>query len=740
MCCTHVANIMSRQQVENQRQETLFSFELLVEHIRIDREKNISEELAVGIRLLDFPTLLIYPPELRADYRIQHQQHDDNNKRWLYSFNRGKSCFFEMDLDSLHTQLTNTPLFVLILDVKDDIPKLLGTSLISLAAIMNRIRHDSIEHDVASCSSYGERVCVRVNNLAEEPVGVISLSYKLLIVGVSLPPHVTKNVPVYREQCAEDGIMKKSVHQKFYSGCMRVHLPTQDNSDDGGNNVDKQAASTQTEHDTIRQIPHTVQEHKRSFDDDLSVFCPPCLYYCNSGKEKHQNQGNRYRLVKPNSTVVTHKDTFSENESEKSSAMDKGVEQVLRKSSVAPNVLEEAMRPLPLLNALFVELSQLNVHNLHQQPVSNHPVLPWINKISSTEASDGQVDATKKSKSRPEQESRRVHSPHLKHLHYPINVSLCNMKAEPEGPMQNNQNKAPIESKAHRKKLVYGTTKTYNLRCQKNCSVAKHRDCMASHTPSETRSSTSKGKKTNKLKSSIPRENMKKTQNVEVVSVVQDTTKLKHEDKSKLESPKQDSEFPSVSVPHVDNDSDAKSNKLPEMSPISTKSESQSVTLDSCQSRHSSQRSSVSDSNKEEDYPDDFNSFGASDADTTTSLELARGHSPVQRVLRGTHIIRPRSRNSALSFSSDEDDKDGSASVQMVCSKKQEKKEGSDAMSPRGQKSESSSFVRRGSSDSLCSDPLGAEELEDELGSLDFRKEYQHISELVGFKLPGYTM
>ncbi|XP_077438102.1 microtubule-associated protein 10 [Vanacampus margaritifer] len=741
VCCTHVATIMSEQPGGNPKQATLFSFELLVEYIRIDSEKKVSDELAVGIRLLDFPTLLIYPPELRGDDTVQHQQHD-NNKRWVYRFNRGKSCFFEMNLDSLHMRLNNTPLYVMILDLSDEIPKLLGTSLISLAAIMNRIRHDSVEHDVASCSSYGERGVVCVKNLAEEPVGVISLSYKLLTVGVSLPPHVTKNMPVYREQCAQEVVMKKQSNKKILSGCMRIQLSTQDNLDD----VDKQAVSTQTEYDPISQIPHTVQGRKTGFDEDPTVFCPPHLYYYNSGKEKHETQGNEYRLVKPDSTIVTHKETFSENESENSST-DQALENAPKISaSVTPTVLEEALRPLPLLNALFVELSQLNAHNLHQQPMLNHPNLAWIYKTASAEALDKQGST---SRTRPGQENKVSHSFHPKHLHSP---SPKNVKAEPQGPMQNNQSEPVIESKAYRKKLVYGTTKTYNLRRQKNCTVVKYRDCMASHTANETRTSTSKGKKTARINTSIPEENMKKTQNKEVVSAVQDTAKQKHEDGSKLESPK---ETPSVSLPCVndDDDDDAKSNN-------------QNVKLDSC-SRHSSRRSSFSDSGKEEEYADDFNSFEASDADTASSPEPAhskppflrgfhasdsdsepvkerpllpapiRGHSPVQRVLRGTHLIRPRTRDSALSFSSDED---GSASMQMVRSKKQEEEEDSGATSPREQKSESSSLVWRGSSESVLPDPLEARELEDDLGSLDFRQEYHHISDLVAFKLPGYTM
>ncbi|XP_051936424.1 microtubule-associated protein 10 [Hippocampus zosterae] len=751
--------MMSKQPGGNPKQQTLFSFELLVEYICFDCEKKISDEIAVGIRLLDFPTLLIYPPELRGDDTLQH----DNNKRLVYSFNRGKSCFFEMNLDSLHTQLANTPVYVMILDVKDEIPKLFGTSLISLASIMDRIRRDSMEHDFTSCSSYGERGFVRVNNLAEEPVGVISLSYKLLTVGVSLPLRVTKKIPISREQCPQEGITKRA-NKINNSDCMRFQLSTQDSYDDGGVDMDKHAASTQTERVPISHIPHTVQE-QRSFEEDLTVFCPPCLYYCNSGKEKHNAQENEYRLVEPDSTVLTQKDTFSENEN--SLEMDLLLQNTPKTSeSVDPKVLEEALRPLPLLNALFVELSQLNVHNLQQQSVLNHPDLDWINKRDSLGASDGQVITPK---TRPVQKSKVDHSLHSNHLHCPEIVSPKNFNAEHGGPMQKKQSDNIFESKEHRKKLVYKTTKTYNLRRQKNCTVVKHRDCMASHTANETQSSTSKGKKSDKRNGFIPKENMKKTQNMQVVTAVQGTPKVKHDDGSKLENPKQDRKTASISPPRVnDDDDDATINKLPKMILTRTKSKSQDVKLGSCKSsRHSSRGSLLSDTDKEEDYADDFNSFEASDADTTTSPKPAqskppfphgfhtsdldsepfkekpllpspmRGHSPVQRVLRGTHLIQPRTRDSALSCSSDEN---GAVSVQMRCSKKQANDDSSEATSAGGQKSENSSLVWRGSSDSICSDPLEAEELEDDLGSLDFRKEYQHISELVAFKLPGYTL
>ncbi|KAG7999956.1 hypothetical protein GBF38_002050, partial [Nibea albiflora] len=203
-------------------------------------------------------------------------------------------------------------------------------------------------------------------------------------------------------------------------------------------------------------------------------------------------------------------------------------------------------------------------------------------------------------------------------------------------------------------------------------------------------------------------------------------------------------------------------------------------------SRHSTP--SLSDSsregNEEADYADDFNSLEPSDAyssspepsraktprspvrldlrtsDSGSEIFQRRAVLPVpvkapsspQRTLRGTHIIRPRTHTSALSFSSDDGDRDKSASLQTICSRKQmtesggvERSSGADSfMSSRGQRSEStrnSSPVRGFSVESVSSfEPQEAEELEDELGSLDFRKEYQHISKLVANKLPGYTM
>ncbi|KAL6101603.1 map10 [Pungitius sinensis] len=207
-------------------------------------------------------------------------------------------------------------------------------------------------------------------------------------------------------------------------------------------------------------------------------------------------------------------------------------------------------------------------------------------------------------------------------------------------------------------------------------------------------------------------------------------------------------------------------------------------------STRSSSKSSFSDSsregNEEADYADDFNSLGLSDAhspepisspgpsgDGTPSSPVPKGlgnsdrrrfqrsaalpvpikaPSSPQRSMGGTRIIRPRTHASALSFTSDEGNRDGSASSQRAGSRKTTTAEsgrvdssGAEVcVSSAGQRSRStrdSGPVRALSEESVSSfDAPEEEELEDGLGSLDFKKEYRHISELVANKLPGYTM
>lgn len=833
---------MSGQQ-NSDNNETLFSLELLVECVRIEKEGTVSDELALGVRLLDFPTLLVYQPQ---------QSSDDINRRGRcqrgeHAFNRGKCCFFKMNLNSLHNQLLNSPLYAMVLDVKEDIPKLVGTSLISLAKVMDRIRLDVTEHGASTPSSHGERGLVGVCNLKGEKIGSISLSYKLLSLGASLLPHITDNVGdkssrVHGKQ--EESVMEKNISTELLNlECGSVCSPTPDISNNKSNeknliNEDKQdrgvCIAMQTEHKPKSQIPQTLKETENSFEEALTTFCPPHLFYSNSSEEKSKEERGDCRLLHLDSAAFTFEDTYSEEEPSDNKIEDPSsliMNQRVRydvkmsrnqqESGTTPNVLGEALQRLPLLNALLVELAQLNDQN-PQRPLSIHPNLAWIYRPASTEPSDEHGNTARKAQTKSLQKTRQWASPPLKNLHTPRNCSTPVVRAA-SVKVKDKQEQALFESKSSstspKKKLVYGTTKTFNLRLKQISPLrVKRRECVeliknetqSSMAKGRTRSSnkiikSGKGKSALKQRTSLNESIETMIQSITVNSALQETITRKqknlHEKVGKQDrnSPEHSHE-PSLSerglkvihLPSVDVDSVAKNKDKNKHHSESNQSLSESDrhgdNIESSRSsRHSSPKSSFSDSsgggNEEADYADDFNSLEPSDAyspDPASSPESSRAkaprsplrpdlcnsdsgsegfqsravlpvpiktpHSP-QRALRGTHIIRPRTHTSALSFSSDDGDRDRSSSSQTSRKKigRVERSSGADSfLSSRGQNSEStknSDPVRRFSAESISSfEPQEAEELGDELGTLDFRNEYQHISKLVANKLPGYTM
>ena len=137
--------------VNNETHETLFSFEVLVDYIRIE-SKHVSGELALALRLLDFPTLIVYQPE-KSQRRPEELHGDDGGEpgeqaaglpsfRGDHVFRKGKSCLFKISMEALHSQLADTPLYAMVLDVRGEVPTLVGTSLIPLAQLVGKIRLD----------------------------------------------------------------------------------------------------------------------------------------------------------------------------------------------------------------------------------------------------------------------------------------------------------------------------------------------------------------------------------------------------------------------------------------------------------------------------------------------------------------------------------------------------------------------------------------------------------------------
>ncbi|KAM3863018.1 microtubule-associated protein 10 [Diretmus argenteus] len=826
--------------------ETLFSFEILVELIRIDEGvKEVSDELALGVRLLDFPTLLIYQPEQRSGGVHQQEQLREVNRSG-YTFNRGKSCLFKMNLGSLHTRLSNTPLYAMVLDVKDDVPRLVGTCQVSLAGLVDRIRSDVGVHGVSTPSSQGERGLVGIFNLTGEKVGSISLGYKLRSLGPSLLPHISESrvCKVSGGHGGQD--MQGSTNTTKEPSPKLEKSEIYDNIQVNGpsnekiliNKVkqgDAVCVATQTEHRPRGKMHQPFQENDYNSEDDLAVFCPPHLFYNSSVEKTSRNEVVDYELLKQDLESVILDDVCSEDEvpeleieRPRPPVSDQSVKRSAKTTSnqetsgVNPNVLGDALRQLPLLNALLVELSQLNGQS-QQQPLFVHPNLAWIYKPS-TEPSPEQVNTLPKAQTKLLHQTRHVASPRFEDLHSPQRCSTP--RVMPVSDRNTRKEDAFLGRKpprmSPRKKLVYGTTKTFRLRLKQNApGLVKRHECMETHTETQT-----KGKTLNTSNKKIKHTIQKTTWNhisnpdeqihtVVSDSAPQETSRLKHKNKDANESHrssevgirhcKHDDTSQHHSEKHPHSEADMKLIYIPSVvgEDVTQSRDKNNHRSESCQtqpesdrkrekvesagsSRLSSPKSTYSDSSpggKEGgEYVDDFTSLDPSDGCSPGPLSspeptLAKTHkSPVgaelyssdsasestrrraafpvpvkalgspQRSLRGTHIIRPRTQASALSLSSDNDAGDRSASIHTVRSRSQTTKSSvaESLRSSRSQRRDStrdSAAVRGLSAESISSfEPQDIEELEDELCSLDFRNEYQHISALVANKLPGYTM
>ena len=794
--------------------ETLFSLEIMIQSVRIEKEYDISDELALGVRLLDFPTLLIYQPQQRTS--------SGGISKGEHTFNRGKSCFFKTNINSLYNQLSKIPLYAMVLDVKEDIPKLVGTSLISLAKVMDRIWVHVGDHGVASSSSYGERGRFGICSLNGEKIGFIFLSYKLLSLGVSLLPDVTDNrgINSIRVQEKQGDCVAETMNSTDI-------LPPECNNDCSPTENDNNLV---TEHDEDSacialltgnfksRCHHT--ESETSLEEDLAVFCPPYLFFCNTPEEKSKKQEEALRLL--NLDSFSFEDTYSEEETADQVGTnppvmkvkyDKNVfrNQQTQTNGATSNVLGEALQQLPLLNALLVELSQLNNQNV-QQPLPIHPNLAWIYRAASTEPSTGLGSKGQRMQTKAMRKTSAQVGALLKHLHTPRTclAPVCRTACVKD---KNKQEQVSAENTSSgagpRKNLVYGTTRAFQLRLKKVSHVREnHRECVELRISKE-QSSVGKATIKSRHKTSMsrgrklaPKLHESLSDNVETAeqyAALGETVTLKQRKPGEKDH-KKDRYSSGISdktvsdgdltVINVDFDAVERSNTNGNQSNMSqTPSEQHGNQIQSrANSRRSDPASAFSESsveeNEEADYSEDFNSLHPSDAhspDFASSPESLRANTPrsplrpdvchsdsgserfrtrpalpvpikssgsPRRSLSAMYVIRPRTATSALSFSSDDVEVDRSLSSQTrTSSRKKRVGTSSDTdsiTSSRGQNSKSSKNknpVQGLSAESQSSFEAGeAEERRDDLGTLDFRKEYQNITDLLASNLPGYTI
>uniref|UniRef100_A0A8C5GLE1 Si:ch1073-266p11.2 n=1 Tax=Gouania willdenowi TaxID=441366 RepID=A0A8C5GLE1_GOUWI len=740
------------------KNSSFFSLELLVECIQLEKNYQVSDKLAVGVRLLDFPTLLIQPQQQKKNCSSKLTQQQNGT----HLFNTGKCCVFKINLNSLHIHLSNTPIYAMLLDVKEDTPRLLGSCLIPLGRATHRIIQDVAQRGHSCPSCHREQSLVAVCSLTEEKIGSISLSYKLSYLGESLLAHITERTSVSEGQEVQECVKEDNKSTSLLPpdsgdtvGLMldkqniEIKKDKQDGGDEGGVALVMDGKST--------------NQGGNIFEDDPTIFCPPQLYYTNTGEETH-------RMKEERDFNLLDWDEFSDQEVNDDNDVVENVRFPLRDQAenkgVAPNVPKgQTLQQMPILRALFAELSRLNGPNI-DQPLALHP----ISRPSSTKPPDGH-------------QNKKVHLLSPRNCSTPVVSSRINTTPKLVEVLIKNKE---TSSKPSRQKLVYGTTKTFNLRMKKNLPMKSNpRPCvdlvrnknrvLATTTKTKNKSICNTLKSGPRKKSSL---NLSQRRHEDVESVMrtltvdsaqQGTITVKEEGIA-LEISPTERGLECIHIPSMDRNSvpQREGREDREQPPSDTHQWQQTFSREESPSgascRQSSLKLGLSDSsrdrNNEEDYDDDFNSLAPSDAFSPEPSRAKTPTTPLRRdllasdsesdgaqsrvtllpqpikastsPLRGTYVIRPRTPSSSS------DDGDGeNERLQTPLFKKELTESSSDAeIFPA-----CSGQVRTPSPQSLSSiQPQEEEESEDELGSLDFRKQYQHISQLVSSKLPGYTM
>ncbi|CAL8390265.1 unnamed protein product [Arctogadus glacialis] len=859
--------------VNNETHETLFSFEVLVDYIRIE-SKHVSGELVLALRLLDFPTLIVYQPE-KSQRRPEELHGDDGGEpgepaagipsfRGDHVFRKGKSCLFKISMEALHSQLADTPLYAMVLDVGGEVPTLVGTSLIPLAQLVGKIRLDVNARGICTPSSHGEKGHIGILNLMGDRIGVMSLKYKLLSLGTSLLPHILEKRThvissihdIRREHVQRDVEEDICFTQPLSCGKIKssdLHGESlfgdrQSNQKCDATRDAHACVATQTEPMPRLNANPPAWVASCPFEENPNVFCPPNLFYSSSGEETGTSpcvdelegvfEVEGVERFTPEAIEHPTPQTASAEEHDTNSHKQEDPNGLMQ------NFPLETLRQLPLLNALLVELSQLTRQGV-QQPLSIHPHLAWI--YSPTLAQP--LVAAGTNSTAPTQQPntpRQKTDPRLG------DGSETHME-----PVSKKHNDTKRSNTSAGRTLKYGTTRTFQLRLKRiPPGQAKHRVCLGIQSLSQTTKSPADNKKhTGLLKHDRGKTAVNQTASVDeeaeaVIhslagdSAASQTGRLhmdEHQSKPAGETFKVEmagkgpqkhslrSESNTKRIPaNGAGDEDAAAlgrgddgrGGSTQTRPLADRTTEEEADHDGRSSRsssrsssrlwspHSTHRSASSRSRRgggggggggdEEQYMDDFNSLDPSEGRSPdplsspesglaplgrsrrfsespgSSLEAgsngplwrgpplpvpvgARG-SP-QRSLRATHIIRPRTQVSALSVSSD-DDYDGVRSVRSsrtaVRSSTQTRGPGGDhGGAPRSSVTESLRSSRGRLSDSAQnSGPVGGlsadsdasydscevEELRDGLGSLDLKINYQHVSELVTNKLPGYTL
>ncbi|XP_048387734.2 microtubule-associated protein 10 [Stegostoma tigrinum] len=505
--------------------ETLFSLELLVDYVRFEPGPWTTGSrplLAVAFRLLDFPTLLVHQVEPERAECIRRSSASDKKQAiperlsngCNIPFSKGKSCLFKISLASLHSHLSNTPLYAMLLDVFPRVPKFLGSCLISLADAVEQIRREVAERGITVPSMHGSKGLHALYNLMGRRIGHISVAYRLLSLGAALLPHGRENLtvgmpdaqklavkPVEAPVLPDEPAVTEQVNKKNEEFTPQDAAKTLFRSATcpdpvAGNQIlDQKVQISDSEVPVVTSMPTeekrkpnkpTEGEHvehqmgqqrletERSVDLGVdNVFCPPPMYYTRSTNESKERKAEVRRALEPDTMSASpeQRDTDDGESFEISQNLNYSrlpASQSKMTSRLKPQVNDTMphldpsnnISQLPLLNALLIELSLLHDQVPHRIPLTIHPKLAWLYSGLENDSPKFHKPTSSTSSEHLTSTSSNLKNQKEKFQNHPISLKHFKKENTTKQTITRNNSKHP------KRKLMYGLTHTLRLRLQ----------------------------------------------------------------------------------------------------------------------------------------------------------------------------------------------------------------------------------------------------------------------------------
>jgi len=322
-------------------QESLFSLELIVDQLCLHRSVECRIP-AVAFRLLDFPTLLIYhlEPELAAtvrskllddQYRPVPAQLNElkDRKTGAFSVRRGKSCLFRVSPNTLISNLSGVPLYVMVVDMFPDTPKLVGSCGTPLNACAVALYNNIVTNGITVPAVQAERKELDLCNLMGTKIGTILLGYRLLSLGAALLSHIPAHNVIHVKPKEEVDHYSYPNIDKVPPSITEACIPAEKSTNaERSHNfvIDKILEKTSTDSQTQIEPPSfgsvsTQTSRLRSYKDErriipsvndaadvitTNVVCPPPLFYNSTTCKKtvcwHQDWSSVWQMANADSS------------------------------------------------------------------------------------------------------------------------------------------------------------------------------------------------------------------------------------------------------------------------------------------------------------------------------------------------------------------------------------------------------------------------------------------------------